>query len=64
MFIGQVDTNLSNVGPAFADSALNIPGAERVGPRTIGFTVPDFLVGYKTFLVAAALPMMFIDPVF
>lgn len=49
---------------AFADSALWIPTVERVDPRTVGFTVPDFLVGFKTFLVAAALPMMFVDPVF
>lgn len=49
---------------AFADSVCWIPTAVREGPRTVSFTVPDFLVGMKTFLAAASLPYSVDDPIY
>jgi D-amino peptidase len=49
---------------AFATAAMWIPTSERVGPRTVAFEFPDFLTGYKTFLAAATLPMMVVDPIY
>jgi len=49
---------------AFASFAAWIPTAEKVGPRTVAFTIPDFEIGYKTFLVAAALPYRYDDPIY
>lgn len=48
----------------FAATAAWIPTAEQIGPRTVAFTVPDFKVGFKTFLVAAALPIRYDDPIY
>lgn len=47
---------------AFATRASWVPTAERVSPRTVSFTVPDFLTGMKTFLTAAAVPVTIRDP--
>jgi D-amino peptidase len=49
---------------AYASRAAWIPTAERIGARTVAFTVPDFLVGYKAFTAAAALPITIVDPMF
>lgn len=49
---------------AFAACAAWIPTAVKVGPLTVAFTVPDFEVGFKTFLAAAALPARFDDPIY
>jgi D-amino peptidase len=49
---------------AYASRAAWIPTAERIAARTIAFTVPDSLVGYKAFTAAAALPITIADPMF
>jgi D-amino peptidase len=49
---------------AFASRACWIPGAERLGPRSVAFEAPDFLVGMKTFLAAATLPATIRDPIY
>ena len=49
---------------AYATRAAWIPTAERIGPRTVAFTVPDFVVGMKAFTAAAALPTTIADPMY
>jgi D-amino peptidase len=49
---------------AFASCACWIPTAERLGPRTVAFRAEDFLAGYKTFLAAASLPVLYRDPIY
>jgi D-amino peptidase len=46
---------------AFATAASWIPTGVREGPQTVCFTVPDFLVGMKTFFVASAFPYLAAD---
>ena len=48
----------------FATSASWIPTAERVGPRTVAFTTPNFYVGFRTFLAAASLPLRYDDQMY
>lgn len=55
---------LDYANSAFADAAMWIPSAAREGPRTVSFTVPDFLVGMRTFVVAATLPYSAEDPMY
>jgi D-amino peptidase len=49
---------------AFAECASWIPTAVREGPRTVSFMVPDFVAGFKAFVVAAALPYQVDDPIY
>lgn len=49
---------------AFATRAAWVPTAERTGARTVAFTVPDFLMGMRAFLTAAAVPATIRDPVY
>ena len=49
---------------AFATRASWVPTAERTGPRTVSFTVPDFLAGMRAFLTAAAVPVTIRDPMY
>lgn len=49
---------------AFATAASWIPTAVREGPQTVSFTVPDFLVGMRTFFVASVFPFQVDDPMF
>jgi D-amino peptidase len=49
---------------AFAEAASWIPTAVREGPRTVSFTVADFLSGMRAFVVAATLPYHLDDPVY
>ena len=55
---------LDYANSAFATFASWIPTAERMGPRTVAFKVPDFYVGFRTFLAAAALPIRYDDPMY
>ena len=48
----------------FASCACWIPTAERLGSRTVAFRAADFLAGYKTFLAAASLPVLYQDPIY
>ena len=41
-----------------ATAATWIPTAVREGPRTVSFTVPDFVEGIKTFFVASCVPAL------
>jgi len=49
---------------AFATAASWIPTAVREGPRTVSFTVPNFLEGMKVFFAAAGLPYLVDDPIY
>ncbi len=49
---------------AFATRASWIPTATREGPRTVSFVAPDFLMGMRIFLVAAAVPITIDDPIY
>jgi D-amino peptidase len=58
----KLEIDYSNT--AYATAATWIPLSVREGPQTVSFTVPDFLVGVKTFFVAAQFPFMMVDPMF
>jgi len=49
---------------AYATAATWIPTAVREGPRTVSFTVPDFVAGIKAFFVAAGFPELVRDPIY
>jgi D-amino peptidase len=49
---------------AFATRACWIPGATRLGPRSVAFQAGDFLEGMKTFLAAVTLPATVRDPIY
>ncbi len=61
---GPMKLEFDYANPAFTDCASWIPTAVREGPTTVSFTVPDFIVGMKTFFVAAALPYQAVDPIY
>jgi D-amino peptidase len=48
---GEIDFRL----PAMADYACVLPGIERIGPRTVGFSAPDGDTWYRTCLVLTRL---------
>jgi D-amino peptidase len=50
----KLEIDYSNT--AFAAAASWIPTAVREGPQTVSFSVPDFVVGFRTFSVAAVYP--------
>ena len=58
----KLEIDYSNT--AFATAATWIPLSVREGPQTVSFTLPDILVGIKTFFVAAQFPFMMVDPMF
>ena len=58
----RMEIDYSNT--AFATAASWIPTAVREGPQTVSFTVPDFIIGMKTFFVAAQWPFQVEDPMF
>jgi D-amino peptidase len=55
---------LDYANSAFATFASWIPTARRTAARTVAFDIPNFYVGFRTFLAAAALPIRYDDPMY
>jgi len=52
---GPVALEVEVMLPAYADQALIIPGIERIGGRTLGYSAPDYLTAYRVVRLIAAL---------
>jgi D-amino peptidase len=52
---GPVRWEVDWVSSVMADLACLVAGVERLGDRTIGYTSPDYLSGFKTFMVVTML---------